>query len=302
MRALDYALRQAWTSLWRTRGSTSVAVAAIALALVVLGSLLLVTWNTQRLLGDLAGAAEFSAYLRDDVSPEQVGAIEAAIERSGVAGGTEYVSKEQALERFRTRFADLAPVAETFEDNPFPASLEVQVQPDADHEAAVAPLVRTLAGMPGVEDVRYDREWLGRVADVLRTIGIAGLALTLLMGLAAGVTVAAVVRLGLLARAEEIEIMALVGAPLTFIRGPFVAEGLLQGGLGALVALLVLYAGFAIVQGWWGGNLSEALGGMRLAFLPFRLCLYLLLGGMVVGSMGGLVGSRHAGTGANAAR
>lgn len=296
MRAIDYALRQAWTSLWRARGSTSVAVVAIALALVVLGSLLLIAWNAQRLLGQLASAAELSVYLRDDASSEQRGALETVIARSGVASRTEYVSKAQAMARFRTRFADLAPVADSLGDNPFPASLEVQIRPSASHETEVAPLVQNVAAMPGVDDVRYDREWLGRLGSLLRTAGIAGLTLALLMAVAAGVTVAAVVRLGLLARAEEIEIMALVGAPLVFIRGPFVAEGLLQGGLGALVALVVLYTGFAGVQGWWGATLGAELGGTPVEFLPFRMSLYVLLGGMVVGSVGGLAASRHAGT------
>ena len=64
------------------------------------------------------------------------------------------------------------------------------------------------------------------------------------MALAAAVTVASVVRLGLQARHDEIEIMQLVGSPISFIRGPFIAEGVLQGGLGALIALAVLWAGF----------------------------------------------------------
>ena len=83
--------------------------------------------------------------------------------------------------------------------------------------------------MPGVADVRYDREWLASVSSGLNAVRGAGLALALLMALAAAVTVAAVVRLGLHARRDEIEIMKLVGSPIAFIRGPFVAEGFLQG-------------------------------------------------------------------------
>ncbi len=92
---------------------------------------------------------------------------------------------------------------------------------------------RQVAALPGVADVRYDREWLGRLASGLDAVRGAGLALALLMAVAAALTVAAVVRLGLHARRDEIEIMKLVGSPMTFIRGPFVAEGLLQGGIGA---------------------------------------------------------------------
>ena len=114
------------------------------------------------------------------------------------------------------------------------------------------------------------------------------------MALAAAVTVATVVRLGLHARQAELEIMELVGAPLTFIRGPFVAEGLIQGGIGAVAALLALWGGFAATGAWWGDDIRGVLDG-PLEFLPPLLIAYLLFGGMVVGSAGGLVAARHAG-------
>ena len=296
MRALDYALRQGWTSLRRARGASAFAVVAIGLALVVLGSLLLVTWNTERALSRLATAAEFSVYLSDGATSEQRGAIEAVLDGSGVASGREYVSKPQALERFKQRYSGLATLADALDDNPFPASLEVQVRSDADAQEKADAVVRQVSTLPGVADVRYDREWLSAFATGLRTLSAAGVTLAIVMALAAAVTVAAVVRLGLAARRDEIEIMELVGAPLTFIRGPFVAEGLLQGGLGAALALVVLGTGYLIARGWWGAALAQALDGASLEFLPIRTCLYLVVGGMAVGSAGGLLAARYAGS------
>src|SRR5687767_2833834 len=97
MRALDYALREGWASLWRGRGSSAFAIIAIALAIIVLGSLLLVTWNVERLLAQWTSAAEFSVYLRDEATSEERGAIEALVDDSGVANGREYISKGDAL-------------------------------------------------------------------------------------------------------------------------------------------------------------------------------------------------------------
>ena len=101
------------------------------------------------------------------------------------------------------------------------------------------------------------------------------------MALAAAVTVAAVVRLGLHARRDEIEIMKLVGSPVAFIRGPFIAEGLLQGGVGAVIAIALLWLGFAAVRAWWGGDLAAVLDGAALRFLPARLVGLLVAGGDV---------------------
>jgi cell division transport system permease protein len=294
MRAIDYALRKAWASLWRSGRSTLFAVLAITLAAVVLGSLLLITWNVDRLVSQLTTASEFSVFLRDDASSEQRGAIEAALDESGVTEQHEYVSKAQALTRFRSQFADLAALSNDLDDNPFPASLEVRVRPEGEQSGRADELVKRVAAMPGVADVRYDREWLARVATGLNAVRGAGFALALLMALAAAVTVAAVVRLGLHARRDEIEIMKLVGSPLVFIRGPFVAEGFLQGGIGALVAIGLLWIGFVTVRAWWGGGLASMLDGASLQFLPGRMVGLLVVGGMLVGAAGGFAASRHA--------
>ncbi len=295
MRALRYSLRLGWSSVRRSGSSGAFAVLAITLALVVLGALLLITWNGERLLARWSSAAEFSVYLRDEATSEERGAIEALIDQSGVGLSREYVSKADALAHFRREFADLASVAASFEGNPFPASVEVRLKPEAEANGSAARLVRQQTSVPGVADVGYDSDWLERVAGTLRTVRAAGLTLAMLMALAAAVTVATVVRLGLHARRSEIEIMELVGAPLPFIRGPFVAEGLLQGGIGAVSAILLLWAGFALAGVWWGAEIRAILGGDGVEFLPFRLLAYLLAGGMAVGSAGGFVAARHAG-------
>lgn len=294
MRALEYAVREGWASLWRSRGSSAFAVVAIALAMTVLGALLLLTWNAQRLLAQWTTAAEFSVYLRDDATSEQRGAIEALIDQSGATDQREYVSKTDALARFRRQFADLASLTQGFDENPFPASLEVRVRAAAGTDGRADTLVKRVATLPGVADVRYDREWLTRLASGLNAVRGAGLALALLMAIAAGVTVATVVRLGLHSRRDEIEIMRLVGSPLSFIRGPFVAEGLMQGGLGAALAVAFLWLGFAAVNAWWGADLRTLLDGGALEFLPPRFTGSLVAGGMAVGSAGGFAASRHA--------
>lgn len=290
MRAIEYAFREATASLWRGRGSTAFAIIAITLALLVLGGVLLLTSNVERLVDDWSSAAEFSVYLRDDATSEQRGALESLIDGSGVAAGREYVSKAQALSRFRRDFAELASLTTTFDSNPFPASVEVRVRSDATTGAEA--LVARLTTAPGVADVRYDREWLSRVTAALEAVRSIGFALAALMVVAAGLTVATVVRLTLHARRDEIEIMRLVGSPYAFIRGPFVAEGLMQGGLGALLAIGVLWAGFAAAIAWWSGPLGDIVPTASLRFLPAHLCAWLVGGGMTVGCLGGLAATR----------
>ena len=150
MRTVRYAFHEAGVSLWRSRGSATFAVLAITLAMLVLGSLLLVTSNVERLLARWTTAAEFSVYLHDDATSEQRGAIEVAIDQSGVAAAREYVSKTDALTRFRREFVDLATLTDGFDDNPFPASVEVRVEPAAERDGRAGDAVTQLLRMPGV--------------------------------------------------------------------------------------------------------------------------------------------------------
>jgi len=294
MRAIEYSFREATASIWRGKGTSALAVVAITLAMMVLGGLLLITSNVQKLIEDWSSAAEFSVYLRDDATSEQRGALEKLIDESGVAAAREYVSKAEALGRFRRDFAELASLTASFEDNPFPASVEVRVRPDAQQDGRAEVLIARLAAAPGVVDVRYDREWLVRVTTGLETIRGIGFTLALVMVAAAALTVATVVRLALHERRGEIEVMQLVGSPYAFIRGPFVVEGLLQGGAGALLAIAVLWLGFRAVLGWWGGPLATIVETGALQFLPLRLCAWLVAGGMAVGCVGGLAAARSA--------
>ena len=106
---------------------------------------------------------------------------------------------------------------------------------------------------------------------------------------AAALTVANVVRLALYARRDEIDIMQLVGAPQAYIRGPFVMEGIFQGGIGALAALVALGLGFLVLRARYLAPLASSINLTSVRFLSAELCLFVVLGGMAVGCLGGLV-------------
>jgi len=293
MRALTYFVTEAAGSLWRGRRAASLAILTIGAGLFVLGFFLIVNTNLQRLAARWGETAEFAIYLRDDVSAEQVESLSRLVDDSGVAARVDQVSKDQALERFRQDFPDLGATAERLNRNPFPASLDVRLRPEASRaEEAAEALAGTLAGSPGVADVRYDRRWLARLNGVVRFVRTVGLIIVGMLALAAALTVANVVQLAAHARRDEIEIMQLVGAPLTYIRGPLVLEGVIQGGAGAVVAIAALGALSALLRARYGGAISQVLGMESLTFLPLELSGILLLGGMLLGCIGGLMVAR----------
>jgi cell division transport system permease protein len=293
MRALKYFLNEAAASLLRNWRSASLAVLTIAAGLFVLGFVLMVNTNLQKVVARWNEAAEMSVYLKDDVTQEQLRAVDEMVAGSGLADERQYVSKTDAIDRFRREFPDLATTADRLDRNPFPASFEVRLGSRGRMaDTAVEALAARLAGSPGVADVRYDRRWLNRLNAAIRLFRTLGLVVVALLSLAAALTVANVVRLAAYARRDEIEIMQLVGAPFAFIRGPFVAEGILQGGAGALVAIALLWAVFLLGRGWYSSIAIEGLGGASLTFLPAGLVITLLAGGMLLGCLGALIVAR----------
>ncbi|MEP6782632.1 MAG: FtsX-like permease family protein [Acidobacteriota bacterium] len=151
-----------------------------------------------------------------------------------------------------------------------------------------------IAGRPGVGDVRYDRGWLQRLVGLVTTARAAGALVAAILMLGAAFTVAAVVRLSLYARRDELEIMQLVGAPFSYIRGPAIVEGLLLGGIGAIVALIVIAVSYSTLSGWLGPDLAGLSGASELRFLGPSDVAIILFGGLGVGAAAGTVASRAA--------
>jgi cell division transport system permease protein len=293
MHWIRYSFNEAWRSLWRQRNSAVLSVLTIGAAILVLGGFLLAGVNLDRAMARWSAAAEFSIYLRDDITPDQRSAINRALTEHPSVASRVYVSREEALTRFTRDFPDLAAGVAGLLQNPLPASIEVRLNPQRSDADAVDRLARQVQASPGVSDVRFDRRWLERLARIAWAIQWAGWGLGGVLIIAAVLTVATVVRLGLHARRDEVEIMQLMGAPLGLLRGPLVVEGLIQGGLGAVLALGVLFAGFA--AGWrqFGPELSTIVDASLVGFLPTAWSAALVAGGMAVGGLGGLLAARH---------
>jgi len=294
VKMVAYSFEEALASLVRGGRAALMSMGTIATAFLALGGFLLVTGNLQRVVQQWMESAEVSVFLRDDVSDAARAAIRDTLDRQPGVVEVTYLSKDEALQRFRADFPELADVSTTLGQNPFPASFEVRLQPGpgvADEAAGLASAVGTT---DGVADVEFDRRWLERLLSLIAGVRAAGIAVTVVLLLGAAFTVTAVVRLSLHARRAEIDIMQLVGAPMGFIRGPFVTEGMLLGGIGAILAILLLAAGFAATRSSLGAGLAELAGADTVAFLSGGDAALLIGAGLSVGAVAGFVASRSA--------
>jgi cell division transport system permease protein len=292
MSVVGYAFAEALVSLRRSGRSALVSVGTIAIAFATLGSFLLVSVNVQRVLEQWLEAAELSVYLHDTATDAERAALEQLLRAHPAVAAVEYVSSQAALDRFRTDFPELQEVTAGLGGNPFPAALEVRLRPGAGGDAAAEELAKAVAGTPGVSDIRYDRRWLARLMGIVASARLAAAVAAGILMLGAAFTVAAVVRLSLHARRDELEIMQLVGAPFSYIRGPAIVEGLLLGGTGAAVALVAIAVLYSTLSAWLGSDLAGLAGLGELRFLGITEILMMLLGGLGVGAAAGTVASR----------
>lgn len=243
----------------RNTGMQMTAIGTVAITIVLLGLFLFVRGAVADAGRQLLDQIEVSAYLHPDVTPAQITAIAHALAADPRVASAQFVSKKQGLAELRARTQGTIDTA-LLTENPLPDKFRIKARVP-DDVPAVAANVRRLSG---VNNVYYGQKIVARLLQlgaVLRRIGIAVIAVFLVV---AGIIISNTIRLTVFARRREIAIMQLVGATSTYIRLPFIFEGLLDGLIGALLAIGLL--ALARVELW--PRLLEALPWAQLTVSP----------------------------------
>jgi cell division transport system permease protein len=224
-------------------------------------------------------------YLKPEIAPARLVQLAAEARTAFGVTGVDTVSGPQARQRFREIFPALSDLVEGWENEPLPPSLEIGFHPAAAERPEFKGWLGAWRARPEVALIDDDREWLGQLQSAVAVVRAVSLALVAGLLGAAIFTIASVIRLTAYLHHEETSIMRLVGSTEFFIRGPFYAEGLLQGSLGGVVAGGALFALFALLRQKAKSSLVPAIIAQR--FLPLPQ-VALLIG---LGAVAGLVGA-----------
>ncbi len=283
---LTYFFKEALRRIWTAKRTSFVAVTMISISLCVLGSFLLLSENLQRAVEQWQGRSRVTVYLNAEVSNDELKDVNAFLTAHPDLSARHFVTREEALQRFKSYFTNLAEVTGNLDENPFPPSWEIEVkQSDAQSRAFDAEMTE-LRRQPGVDQVQLDWEWTQRLRHIIDLLNIIGIAAGGVLAIAAAFTIANVIRLTMMLYHEEIEIMRLVGATERMIRGPFFIEGVLQGTIGGCVAVAILAAGFFAGQRTLAPSSSLLWGFLFGCFLPWQKIVALILGGTAAGWFG----------------
>lgn len=287
LRALAYFFTEAAQSLWRSRLMNALSVGTIAVSLFVLGAFLTVASNLNEVVARWSRKVQVTFYLTDGLEAPVRDSLAGRLKDDPAVESVEVISRTQALERFKTLFRDLQALPDDLGENPFPASVEATLKPGRESPEEVQRLVAAFEKAPGVEEVQYDLLWIQRLATAIRLVRGVGALLGGILVLAGVFTISNVIRLTVYARQDELDIMRLVGATRAYVKGPFVVEGLIQGGLGGLISVALLWVAFRMVAK--DALAASDLMGRAVVFLPAGVCVFIVLGGMAVGVVGSLL-------------
>ena len=287
LRALAYFFGEALTSLWRSRLVNALSIGTIGVSLFVLGAFLALASNLSGVVDRWAQKVQVTFYLSDHASPEQRERLLSMLGADPAVASTAFVSREEALQRFRELFSDLRTLPDDIGSNPFPASIEVTLRSDRQAGDEVRRLAAAYEQAPGVEEAEYDLVWIERLSTAVGLIRGAGAFLGGILVLAGVFTISNAIRLTVYSRQDELDIMRLVGATRAYVKGPFVVEGMIQGGLGGLVAVGLLWLSVRVFAR--DALAASDLIGQTAVILPAEIGALLVLGGMAVGLVGSLV-------------
>src|ERR671910_193570 len=297
MAKLDYFFRETTSGLRRNGLVAFAAISTTFIALLLFGLALLISRQVNIMIDRTTGNVEVAIYLSDPVNDQNVASLRETLMALPIVATVDYENKQEAYERFQDLFANSRELVDNVDPEALPASLRVKLS-EAERFQEVAAVLGCEPGRggyvcaaPGVETLVDQREFLDRLFAVTRVFRVGVLLVAIVMLVSAAVLIANTVRMGLFARRKEIGIMKLVGATNWRIRIPFLIEGLFESLIGAVAAILVLFA----LKVAFINPLNNS-----VQFVPWivnrdvlAIVPWLLFAGVLVAIVAGLVGMRR---------
>jgi cell division transport system permease protein len=282
---MEYFVRESVSSLKRNSLMSIASVSTVALSLLILGLFLIMVLNMNNMAASLESQVQISVYLQDNLSSSEVQSIGKQIEKMPGVNQALFVSKQEALNRFKERLGEQQSMLNALGDtNPLPNAFEIRV----DRPEQVKPVAEAIAKLKGVEAAKFGQEVVEQMFNLAKMMRIIGGVLILFLAMAATFIISNTIRITVFARRKEIGIMKYVGATDWFIRWPFLIEGMILGFSGALIAVVLLGEAYSIFT-------SQVY--RSLAFLPLipkypfitNIGICLLVVGTVIGAVGSTI-------------
>lgn len=287
-------LREAYQSLTRNALMTTAAAVSIVAALIILGVFILFSTNVQQLTSSVESNLEIKVFLKEGTTEEQKATIYEALKSDPNTESVRFESKAEALDNFSTQLQDYTDILGSYSDsdNPLPESYIVTAK-NGDEIQSIVTAANNLQD-EGVEYVKYGENYVNSLLRFNNFINIISVAMLIIMSVIALFLIYNTIRLTVVNRQREIQIMKYVGATDRYIQAPFVLEGILLGTISAVVAVLFIRLAYLYILGMVTGSVLMSIANSLISpNLVFgQLSLVFLLYGIVIGAVGAVIVTR----------
>lgn len=292
-RLINNVIKQGFQGMWRNRGMGIASISSISAVLMILGVVLILILSINALVIDTQNQFdEIEIFMHDDITDDQLVAIEDAVRSKEGVLSILFKSRDQALENYKEQWGEDAYLLDGLEeDNPLPNSYTVQLK-DIKYADQIVDEVRQ---MDGVEKINYYKEIIDKLMLVANYIRVGGMIVIVALVSVSVFIISNTIKLTVSSRSREINIMKYVGATNGYIKGPFVIEGVLFGLLGSVLSIAVVYYGY----GYFFDSVNEQLYNLFTVMLvqPKSILadlsiIFIAIGGGI-GAIGSLVSMKR---------
>lgn len=282
-------INTAVVSLWRNRWLSLASTLVMVITLIIISVFVSLSIVANKVTTELQDKIDMAAYIEDNVSEDQVFELQKLLTRREDVLSVYYVSKKEALERWKARNQEDENLRDIIseDDNPLPRSLEIKTEDPEDLEE-IASLLEDQSYSPLIKELSYrkNKDVVERLSRIAYFISVFGWSLSAVFILISILVIYNTVRLTIFARSEEIEIMRLVGASSGYVRGPFLLEGVAYGIVGTIISSTILYFAFQLIMPWARSYLGGFDVGSGYLGVSFWLVVVMQLGvGIVLGAL-----------------
>lgn len=290
-RTLVRHVKEGGKNLARNGWMTFASISAVTIMLLVVGIFLVLILNLNHLATSVEEDIEIKVFIDLTATEEQQQELKQKIEAIPEVKSVIYVNKEEGLEQFIDSMDEVR--KQVFEllraENPFNDAFIVR----ADTPQLTEEVAKKIEKLPYIDNVNYGQDLVKRLFEVTSLARNIGLALIVGMMFTAMFLIANTIKITIIARKREIQIMKLVGATNWFIRWPFFVEGVLLGAIGSIIPIIVIIGGYQYIYESFGKRI-EALLFQMLPVFPhtIQISLILLLVGVFIGVWGSMMSIR----------
>ena len=264
MDKMMFLLSEGVKNLWRHKLTAFTAIFSTFLTLSVAGSLMIVGQNTNKVIEYLRGKYKIEVFFNENVPDKQIATVVEAFNKINGVRSTTLISRSDAGKIFKSQFGEN--ILDIVGYNPLPVSCVVNVVTFQNDKMNVMPIVERIKSFPEVDEVLYQGRLIYRIETYYQKFVQVMTALLIFVLVITVLIISNTVRLTIFAKHELIQALQLIGATRSFVKAPFVIEGVLHGLIGATLAAILLIAGVEV-----GSDLLYSVSKFKIQYSPFVL-------------------------------